>query len=94
MWHAYAGATLTVHLIEPDGEYRALRLGSDPERGESFQGVVPAGCWFAAETEGAYSLVGCTVSPGFAFDDFEMAEREALVLRYPQHLPLITRFTR
>jgi predicted cupin superfamily sugar epimerase len=94
MWHAYAGDALTVHVIEPNGECRALRLGNDPERGETFQGVVPAGCWFAAETEGEYSLVGCTVSPGFAFDDFEMAERELLASRYPQHRQLIDRFTR
>lgn len=94
MWHAYAGDALKVHVIDPNGNYRAIRLGCDPERGESFQGVVPAGCWFAAETEGEYSLVGCTVSPGFAFEDFEMAEREALVSRYPQHLQLITRLTR
>ncbi|MBI2355147.1 MAG: cupin domain-containing protein [Deltaproteobacteria bacterium] len=94
MWHAYTGDALTVHVIDPDGEYRALRLGGVPERGECFQGVVPAGCWFAAETEGEYSLVGCTVSPGFAFEDFEMAARGALVSLYPRHRELITRFTR
>lgn len=92
MWHFYTGDPLMVHLIEPMGAYRVLRLGP----GQSFQGVVPAGCWFGAtvETPGGYALVGCTVAPGFDFADFELAEREALTRLYPQHRALIERLTR
>ena len=88
------GKAATYRLITPAGEYREIRLGGAPEQGECFQAVVPAGCWFGAETSGTYSLVGCTVAPGFDFSDFEMAERTALTARFPQHTALITRMTR
>ena len=95
LWHFYAGASLTVHVISPDGDYSKLLLGSDLARGETFQGAVPAGCWFGAELsgEGEYALVGCTVSPGFDFADFEMGEREELLRLYPSHADVITRLT-
>jgi uncharacterized protein len=60
------------------------------------QAVVPAGCWFAphvADGKG-WALVGCTVAPGFDFEDFEMGRREALSARYPQHRELISRLAR
>lgn len=98
LWHFYSGAGLSVHVIAASGEYRCLRLGSDLDAGESFQEMVPAGCWFGAEVsgegEGEYTLVGCTVSPGFDFADFEMGGREELLERYPQHAEVIRRITR
>lgn len=95
IWHFYAGSTLLIHCIVPDGGYQALRLGPNPAAGERFQAVVPAGCWFGAElAEEGFALVGCTVSPGFDFSDFEMAEAEQLCCRYPQHTELITRMTK
>ena len=94
MWHFYAGSPLTVHIITPAGELREIRLGRTPEQGECFQAVVPAGCWFGAVTTGKYSLVGCTVAPGFDFSDFEMAEQTTLTALFPQHAALITRMTR
>jgi predicted cupin superfamily sugar epimerase len=94
LWHFYAGAALTVHVFTPEGDYYPLKLGSDLARGESFQAVVPAECWFGAETKGEYSLVGCTVAPGFDFSDFEMGSREQLLRRFPAHADLIRRLTR
>jgi len=94
MWHFYAGSPLTVHIITPTGEFREIRLGGTPEQGECFQAVVPAGCWFGAVTSGEYSLVGCTVAPGFDFSDFEMAEQTTLTALFPQHAALIKRMTR
>lgn len=96
LWHFYAGSPLTVHCIEPDGTHRRLLLGDDIARGESFQVLVPAGCWFGArvEAEGGFSLVGCTVAPGFDFTDFEMGDRAELQRRYPQHRDLIEALTR
>lgn len=90
LWHFHAGAALTIHLIAPGGDYRALMVGPDGP----FQAVVPAGCWFGAEAAGAYALVSCTVAPGFDFDDFELADRQALSDAYPQHRALIERLTR
>lgn len=91
--HFHTGAPLTVHVITPAGEYYTLKLGSDPAAGETFQAVVPAGCWFGAETGGAFSLVGCTVAPGFDFADFEMGRRLDLLGRFPDHAAVIRRLT-
>ena len=104
LWHFYFGVPLLIHVIAPDGAYSRINLGPNPEAGETFQAVVKAGCWFASEiapqeaqsTHPAqpYALVGCTVAPGFDFDDFELARREQLASRYPLHRELITRLTR
>jgi len=96
IWHFHDGLPVRVHVITPEGDYRALLLGRDPSEGEQFQAVVPAGCWFGAETTGAegFSLVGCTVAPGFAFSDFDMAERAGLMALFPHHEALIRRLTR
>ena len=97
MWHFYAGGPLEVYVIYPEtAKLEVIRLGSDPENGEVFQAVVPAGTWFGScPLEGvSYSLVGCTVAPGFDFEDFELAERESLVNSFPQHKELILRLTR
>lgn len=96
LWHLYVGGPLTIHVIDPQGEHRRLRLGPNVETGEAFQQLVRAGTWFGAELDpdSDYALVGCTVSPGFEFEDFEMASREQLLARFPQHEALIQRLTR
>ena len=96
LWHFHAGGALTLHLVEPEGAYRRLRLGPDLAAGESFQATVPAGCWFGAEVAapGGFALVGCTVAPGFDFADFELGERAELLRRYPAHRALVERLTR
>ena len=73
VWHFYAGSALAL-TVSPDGRAAlGFRLGPDLARGERPQVVVPAGAWQAAESLGAWSLVGCTVAPGFDFAGFEMA---------------------
>lgn len=96
MWHFYSGTTLTVHMLTPGGEHKTIRLGSGCTADETYQAVVPAGCWFGAELsgEGEYALVGCTVAPGFDFADFEMGDREMLVQQYPEHTEIILRLTK
>jgi uncharacterized protein len=96
MWHFHAGAPLTIHVITPSGEHQELKLGADVAAGESFQNVVPAGCWFGAEISGngPYSLVGCTVAPGFDFEDFEMGCRDSLLQQFPSHAEIIWRLTK
>ena len=72
VWHWYAGAALALTLS--DGrETQGLRLGPDLQAGERPQAVVPARCWQAAESLGAWTLIGCTVAPGFEFGGFELA---------------------
>lgn len=93
IWHFYTGEPLTVHLLTPDREYTAIKLGNNLASGETYQAVVPAGCWFGAEVsgDGEYSLVGCTVSPGFDFADFEMGSVNSLLKQFPDHADLILR---
>lgn len=72
IWHYYAGSALTLHIADDAGQ-RAVRLGQDLFAGESPQAVVPAHAWQAAEATGDWTLVGCTVAPGFDFATFELA---------------------
>ncbi|TWC63180.1 cupin domain-containing protein [Herbaspirillum sp. SJZ099] len=94
MWHFYDGAPLHVYVLLPEGRLTVFRLGNPLEHdGADFQALVPAGAWFAAECAVAddYSLVGCTVAPGFEFDEFEIAQPDLLLKYWPQHEELIKR---
>lgn len=71
VWHWHAGAPLLLDIH--DGTRRTVRLGPDILAGERPQGVVPAGAWQAAASTGDWTLVGCTVTPGFDFAAFELA---------------------
>jgi predicted cupin superfamily sugar epimerase len=95
VWHFYTGSSLTIHVIDPQGGYQNMKLGQSIEVGEVLQGVVKAGCWFGAKIEGMgpYSLVGCSVAPGFEFEDFELADRTKLLRIYPQHHEIIELLT-
>lgn len=90
-WHFYQGVPLHVYVLEPGGGLRTILLGNRPENGESFQAIIPRGRWFASRPAepGGFSLVGCTVSPGFDFADFEMAGAETLIASWPAHSALI-----
>ena len=72
IWHYHAGAPLELSLFEA-GRRMAMRLGADLLGGERPQGIVPAGAWQSAKSLGAWTLVGCTVAPGFEFARFEIA---------------------
>ncbi len=84
IWYFHDGSPLTVFMIESADELSELKLGNDPEKGEVFQGVVPAGHWFGSKVgkRDSYALVSCTVAPGFDFEEFEMAERNALIREF------------
>ncbi|SPH18411.1 hypothetical protein DEA8626_01949 [Defluviimonas aquaemixtae] len=74
IWHFYLGAPLILSIAEIEaGPARDHRLGPDLATGDRPQFVVPPGHWQAARTTGAFTLVGCTVSPGFRFEGFELA---------------------
>ncbi|WP_111979218.1 cupin domain-containing protein [Algibacillus agarilyticus] len=96
-WHFYAGSTLAVHMISPQGQYSVIKLGQNLAQGEVFQAVVPAGYYFAAQlfdleaSAEQFALVGCTVSPGFDFADFSMPNQQELLAEFPQHKALIQR---
>ncbi|AJP56979.1 hypothetical protein UC34_08195 [Pandoraea vervacti] len=96
VWHFHLGGTLLIHEIDMSGKQITTRLGHDVASGEQLQHVVPAGHWFAAQPAPStrYALVGCTVAPGFAFEDFEMADPAALGVQWPMHRDLIERLGR
>lgn len=73
VWHFYAGAPLLLRLAETLGGEQRIILGPNLVAGERPQAVVPRDWWQAAESLGAWTLVGCTVAPGFAFASFELA---------------------
>lgn len=92
-WFHHAGGDLDVLRITESGRLIVDRIGPGAAR---WQTVVPRGEWFAARpADGApFVLVGCTVAPGFDFADFELATRDALAARFPQHAETIRSLTR
>lgn len=94
-WHFYQGTTLELLVIDDHGKLMVFKLGVDLEAGEQLQHTIPRNHWFAARVidKGSYTLVGCTVAPGFHFDDFELAERSKLIGQFPKHKKLIEELT-
>ncbi|QDK83395.1 cupin domain-containing protein [Spirosoma sp. KCTC 42546] len=105
VWHFYTGGPLEIFVISPTGSLSVIRLGNRPDQGEVFQAVVPAGHWFGSKpivdttvtnmavNAAGFSLVGCTVAPGFDFNDFEIANRATLLEEFPQHRAVIELLT-
>lgn len=73
VWHWHAGAPLTLEIAQGERVVERVTLGADLRAGERPQTVVPAHAWQAAESLGEWTLVGCTVAPGFEFAKFELA---------------------
>lgn len=73
VWHFHAGAPLELLIYREGGPVATIRLGTDLPAGERPQAVVPADWWQAARSLGDWTLVGCTVAPGFEFSSFELA---------------------
>lgn len=86
IWHFYDGTSpIEILLLSQEG-IKSIVVGRDLEKGESVQVIIPKNVWFAAHLidKSGFALVGCTVSPGFDFNDFEMANIEALKKEFPQ----------
>ncbi len=94
-WHFYSGCPILLHLLGNE-KSEMIKLGPDPSMKQLFQFTVPADTWFAAELENkkSHALVGCTVAPGFDFDDFTLGAREELLSSFPENNKLIHRLTR
>ncbi|MCD4678974.1 MAG: cupin domain-containing protein [Bacteroidales bacterium] len=95
IWHFYAGTSLTLYIIGDNGILENIVLSNDPEDNGSYFAIIKRGSWFAAKTNkvNSFTLVGCTVAPGFDFEDFELADRQKLIKSYPQHEDLIINLT-
>jgi predicted cupin superfamily sugar epimerase len=95
IWHFYLGSSIDLHIIRDDGTLDEVRLGANVFEGEIFQVVVKANSWFAASVNDttSFSLMGCTVTPGFDFRDWTLGNREKLSRMYPQHEEIIKKYT-
>ena len=95
MWYYHSGSPLTIYIISPEGELTTEQLGLNIENGEKPQVLVPKDYIFgsAMNNEG-YALVGCNVSPGFEFRDFELFERSFLIEKYPEYKKTILKLTK
>jgi uncharacterized protein len=91
LWYFHGGSSLSVHVINENGEYQEMRLGMNLDEGELPQVLVKKNSIFGSSVKekDTFSLVGCMVSPGFEFTDFEMFTQEELLQKYPQHEEII-----
>jgi predicted cupin superfamily sugar epimerase len=92
VWHFHYGDPLAISVLSPRG-LTTYKLGADPSNGEVLQVVVPANHWFGGTTLGDYTLVSCTVAPGFDFQDFELGDREQLLKEFPGQSDIIIKLT-
>jgi uncharacterized protein len=94
MWYYHSGSPLTIYMISPKGELTTEQLGLDIAHGEKPQVLVPKDYIFgSAMNHEGYALVGCMVSPGFEFRDFELFKRTDLLEKYPQYEEIIKKLT-
>lgn len=91
-WHFYRGDPIVLDIIHADAKHERRLVGL----GDVLQTTVAGGAHFAAHVDApdGYALAGCSVAPGFEFADFQLASRAMLLAAYPQHAPLIARYTR
>jgi len=96
IFHFYAGDAVEMLQLLPGGEGKVVRIGVDLEQGERPQIVVPRGVWQGSRLVpgGKWALLGCTVSPGFEFEDYEAGEREQLLAHWPDFADMIRALTR
>jgi len=95
VWHLYAGGPLEIYVIDGDGRLECRHLTTDLMRGEPTT-MVPADTWQSARLApgAAWALGGCTVAPGFDYEDFEMPAADQLAARFPAHEDTIRLLTR
>ncbi|WP_066304608.1 cupin domain-containing protein [Bacillus sp. FJAT-29814] len=91
LWYFHAGSSLTIHVIHETGEYEEMKLGLNVDGGEVLQALVPKNAIFGSSVSepNTYSIVGCMVSPGFEYQDFELFTQAELLTKYPQHKDII-----
>jgi len=94
IWHFYDGSPVSIYTIVSH-RMTVFRLGNNPDKGQLPMVVIPQGTIFAAELEDkrSFCLMGCTVSPGFDFKDFELLDRAELLQIFPEHYSVVQRLT-
>ena len=94
IWYFHKGSPLHIHVIDENGDHITHELSDNASGNLSV--VIPPNTWFASEipSRSGFALVSCAVAPGFDFNEFEMAKKQALILLYPQHTKLLNRLCR
>ena len=95
VWHFYRGSPITLHVISRTGDHQTVRLGRDVDGGDVFQAVIAHGLCFGArlDDKSSFALVGCTLAPGFDYEDFQFCSRNELLEKFPQHRRIIEMLT-
>ncbi|MCD4734618.1 MAG: cupin domain-containing protein [Bacteroidales bacterium] len=93
IWHFYDGAPLFIYILKEDHTLQKVVLGNRIDKNELPQVVIKRGNWFAAEVsrKNSFTLTGCTVAPGFDFDDVEFAKKEEMTRSYPQYAQIFNK---
>ncbi len=95
VFHFYAGDAVEMLQLWPNDEAKVITIHNDLAAGHEPQVIVPAGVWQGCRLVrgGQWALMGCTVAPGFDYSDFELGDRAALLMAYPEYSILITELT-
>jgi uncharacterized protein len=95
IWHFYKGSSVTIYVIDDEGHLTQFRLGTDIGHGEHCHVIIRAGSWFGARVDDrtSFALIGCTVTPGFDSNDFELGTRSKLIRKFPKHKAIILSLT-
>jgi predicted cupin superfamily sugar epimerase len=94
IWYFHHGSPLKVHIFN-NHEYRTYILGTNLNENQLLQLIIPAGAIFGAEVleQHSFTILGCMVSPGFHFDDFELIKSNSILYNYPEHRSIIEKLT-
>ena len=94
-WHFFEGTTLELYVLNEHNIITKHFLGRNLDETEQLQVTIPRNHWFGARVKNpdSFTLVGCTVAPGFHFDDFELADRKSLLEKFPEHENIIRELT-
>jgi hypothetical protein len=94
LWHFCEGDPINIYVLTHEG-LQTITLGSEVAKGQFHQYLIKRGHWFAAELtrKDGYCLAGCTASPGFEYDDLELANRKDLINEFPKYAQIINDFT-
>ena len=92
IFHHYLGDAVEMLMLHAGGRAQVVRIGKDLAAGESPQVVVPGGTWQGSRlvAGGAFALLGCTMAPGFDYDDYRHGDRDVLIREFPSHADRIS----
>jgi predicted cupin superfamily sugar epimerase len=95
IWHFYRGSPVTIYVIDNKDHLTKTVLGNDIGRRQQCHFIIRAGLWFGAKVveSTSFALIGCTVTPGFDYKDFELGKRRELIRMFPKHKAIILSLT-